>query len=50
MTFHHNKKRILQVITAIISCIFILYGTARNEIMIVLDKAVHICLECIGLG
>lgn len=45
-----RKKGIFQIITAIVSCAFILYGTLRGEILIVLDKAVHICLECIGLG
>lgn len=43
-------KRIFQIITAVVSCAFILYGTLRSEILIVLDKAVHICFECIGLG
>lgn len=45
-----KKKRIFQTITVVISLAFILYGIHRAEILIVLDKAVHICFECIGLG
>lgn len=45
-----KKKKIIQLLTAALSCACILYGILRGEIFIVLDKAVHICLECIGLG
>lgn len=29
---------------------FLLYGVGRGEMDTVLQKAVNICLECIGLG
>ncbi|MCM1155338.1 MAG: thioredoxin [Roseburia sp.] len=45
-----KKKKSLQIITALAACAFIVLGTLRSEILIVLDKAVHICFECIGLG
>ena len=45
-----KKKRILQALAAVTSLAFILYGIHRDEILIVLDKAIHICFECIGLG
>lgn len=32
------------------ACGLVLYGLSRGEAAIVLNKAVNICLECIGLG
>lgn len=29
---------------------FIIYGVTREEYLVVLKKAAHICLECIGIG
>ncbi len=46
----NKKKNILQTTIIIISGFFILYGFMRNETEIILNKAVNICLECIGLG
>lgn len=33
-----------------ISIAMIGYGVMRNEAIIVLKKAINICLECIGVG
>lgn len=40
----------IQVITCILAIAFMIYGTRREEVPIVLNKAINICLECIGLG
>ncbi|WP_276510612.1 CD1871A family CXXC motif-containing protein [Paeniclostridium hominis] len=37
-------------ILLLISIIFIYIGILRNEHLVVLKKAVKICLECIGVG
>lgn len=39
-----------RIITAVLAFGFIIYGVSRGETAIVLNKAVNICLECIGLG
>ena len=35
------------IVVAVISCIF---GIYRDETQTVLNKAINICMECIGLG
>lgn len=42
-----TKLRIAGLLTAFS---FIIYGLMRGEAGAVLNKAVNICLECIGLG
>ncbi|MEG0798187.1 MAG: CD1871A family CXXC motif-containing protein [Acidaminococcaceae bacterium] len=42
-----NKIRTLLVLTGLA---FVALGLYRREHLIVLRKAVNICLECIGLG
>lgn len=32
------------------ACAFVIYGFTRGEAIVVLDKAINICLECIGIG
>lgn len=45
-----RTKRFARAAIAAAACAFIVYGAARGEMEIVLNKAVNICLECIGLG
>lgn len=34
----------------VVAVMMIVYGIYRGEVSIVLNKAVNVCLECIGLG
>ena len=43
-------ERKIQICFIALSIVSILYGNARGEAIVLLQKAIHICLECIGLG
>ncbi len=46
-----NKTKItVRALGLAVACAFIVYGFMRGEADVVLNKAVNICLECIGLG
>ncbi|MBR5233689.1 MAG: hypothetical protein IKW03_05730 [Clostridia bacterium] len=45
-----NKKIIITISLIVISVAFIVIGVMRDEHLDVLNKAVRICLECIGIG
>lgn len=47
---NHKTKILVRTAGLITACAFIVYGLARGEAGVVLNKAVNICLECIGLG
>ncbi len=34
----------------LLSLILIIFGITNGEVQLVLKKAIHICLECVGLG
>lgn len=47
------KKRTRGLIAGaivVVAVMMIVYGIYRGEVSIVLNKAVNVCLECIGLG
>ena len=46
-----NKTRLIIVILLlVVSAGFMTAGVMRGEVFAVFTKAIHICLECIGLG
>ena len=45
-----NIKNKFRVLLSFVAVTFIFYGVWRDEIPVVLNKAINICLECIGLG
>lgn len=46
-----NKKLLIIRILILITCIsMIVAGIISGEVNVVLNKAVRICLECIGIG
>ena len=45
-----KKFCILRVTAFAVALIFIAIGIIREEYLVVLKKAVNICLECIGIG
>lgn len=46
----HNKGMGVKLIILTLSLVFICIGVLREEHFAVLNKAINICLECIGVG
>ncbi len=40
----------MQIAILVLAVVFIVVGIVQREHITVLDKAVRICLECIGIG
>lgn len=45
-----KKKNLITALLVVASAVLMVGGLARSEEMTVLQKAIHICMECIGLG
>lgn len=45
-----RPERMIAGVILILAVLMIVYGIDRGEVSIVLNKAINVCLECIGLG
>ena len=43
-------KTPVQGVLLLLSALMLWYGVDRGEVQVVLNKAINICLECVGLG
>lgn len=44
------NKMFLRISLLVVGVAFIVMGVTRGEALTVLNKAIFICLECIGIG
>lgn len=47
-----RRKRVIPAgaVWAVLGLVLMGIGIYRGEMQVVLEKAIHICLECIGIG
>ena len=45
-----SKKATAQVLLLLLSAAFLVYGASCGEAGVALNKAVKLCLECVGIG
>jgi len=45
-----DKRALIGAVIALVGAVMMLFGAAENEHREVFEKAVRICLECIGIG
>ena len=45
-----GKRRIIGAVVIILAAAMIMLGVFREEVVDVFNKAIRICLECIGIG
>ena len=45
-----NKNKILTFLLILIGIVFIVLGFLRSDNLEVLNKAIRVCFECIGIG
>ena len=46
----HSKKALLQIALLVCGTVMLYFGISRGEAAMVLNKAVKLCLECVGIG
>lgn len=45
-----SRRKVVSVIIIIAAVAMVVFGVYRNEVTDVFNKAIRICLECIGIG
>ena len=45
-----KKVTLIRIGLLLLAAVFVVLGVMRGEMAVVLQKAVNICLECIGIG
>ena len=45
-----TQTRAIGLVLAAVGVLMMAFGIYRGEMMVVLTKAVNICMECIGIG
>jgi len=46
----HGKKAVVQAALLLLGVAMLCYGVWRGEADTVLNKAIRLCLECVGIG
>lgn len=46
----NQKKQAVRALVSLTAGCMMAWGIYRGEVIVVLGKAVNVCLECIGLG
>ena len=44
------SKSLINLVLIVLAFVFIVYGIFNKEVVTVFNKAINICLECIGIG
>ena len=50
MELSHVKKSTAQAVLLIVGVVMLCFGVWRGEALTVLNKAIKLCLECVGIG
>lgn len=50
MKKEHRKMAGIQIMTGVLGAALLIGGILQGEYAVTLNKAVRICLECIGIG
>ena len=45
-----GKKAGVQILFLLLGLAFLVYGASHGEAGVVLNKAIKLCLECVGIG